>query len=91
MITERDIAYVDRLAPVAQLLELLGDAFDCTGDAAGRAVRRPEVFETMAGDVWEVFHYLRTRLADEAGNLVVRDWPETYFEELAAMAREHRA
>ena len=91
MITERDITYVDRLAPVAQLLELLGDAFDCTGLTPAQPARRPEVFEATARELWEVFHYLHARLSDEAGHLTAQDWPESYFEDLASMAREHRA
>lgn len=88
MITPRDIEYVERIAPVAQLLELLGEAFVCGEDQPGQLVRRPEVFEATARDLWEVFYYLRTRLADEAGHLTPQDWPESYFEELKNMARD---
>ena len=88
MITPRDIEYVERIAPVAQLLELLGEAFVFGEDQPKPSVRRPEVFEVAARDLWEVFSYLRTRLADEAGHLTAQDWPESYFEELAGMARE---
>ena len=90
MITDRDLRYVERLAPVAQLLELLGEAFVFGEDQPKQAVRRPEVFEATARDVWEVFYYLRTRLADEAGHLTAQDWPESYFEELAGMAINKR-
>lgn len=91
MITPRDIDYVARLAPLAQLLELLGDKFIFDGDNTEQPVRRPEVFESAARDLWEVFYYLSTRMADEVGHLTPQDWPDSYFEELAAMAREARA
>ena len=90
MITQRDLDYVERLAPLAQLLELLGDKFIFDGDNTEQSVRRPEVFESAARDLWEVFHYLSNRMADEVGHLKPQDWPESYFEELAAMAREAR-
>jgi hypothetical protein len=90
MITPRDIEYVDRLAPLAQLLELLGETFVFDGGKTEQPVRRPEVFEATARDLWEVFFYLRNRLSDEAGHLKPQDWPESYFEEMARMARGAR-
>lgn len=87
MITKQDLRYVERLAPVAQLLELLGDAFTFDG---GQIVRRPEVFESAAQDLWEVFYYLQGRMADEAGHPERREWSESYFEAMAAMARGAR-
>ena len=63
MITDRDLDYVERLAPLAQLLELPGDKFIFDGDKAEQPVRRPEVFESAARDLWEVFYYLSGRMA----------------------------
>ncbi|WP_243366768.1 hypothetical protein [Fundidesulfovibrio soli] len=58
MITDKDISYLGKLAPVAQLLELLGQQEQ-------PAVRSPEVFLSMARDVWEVYGLLVSRLNDE--------------------------
>jgi hypothetical protein len=38
-----------------------------------------------------VFYYLSGRMADEVGHLNQKDRPKSYFEEMAAMAREARA
>ncbi|MFP5238940.1 MAG: hypothetical protein ACLGQW_03825, partial [Acidobacteriota bacterium] len=58
MITDRDISYLGKLAPVAQLLELLGQQDQ-------PAVRSQEVFLSMARDIWEVYGLLSSRLNDE--------------------------
>ena len=58
MITDRDIAYLGKLTPVAQLLEMLGQLDN-------PEVRSPEVFLSMARDVWEVYGLLSRRLNDE--------------------------
>lgn len=45
MISERDIFWVSRLAPLAQLLEMMGKAEEAN-------VRSVEVYGVMAKDLW---------------------------------------
>lgn len=89
MITLRDIEYVERIAPVAQLLELLGDKFLFEGEEkAGTLVRDQNVLEYSARGLWEVFYYLRARLEDEVGQTAPEERPREYFEELETGARD---
>jgi hypothetical protein len=77
MISHRDVSYVAKLAPVAQLLEMLGHLDQ-------PAVRSPEVYLAMAQDVWKTYWYLSARLNDELVGGVASN--EQYFEELEQMA-----
>lgn len=79
MVVQRDVSYVSKLAPVAQLLELLGQLDQ-------PAVRSPEVFLAMSKEVWVAYQYLSARLNDEmlSGSGEVRD--ESYFIELERRA-----
>ena len=88
MITPRDIHYIERLAPVAQLLELLGSRYVFEGERAGPLVRDADVLETAGRELWEVFYYLRDRLGDEMRRPDAATLPDDYFEEVAALARE---
>jgi hypothetical protein len=88
MITARDLRYVERLAPVAQLLELLGDKYVFEGEKAGPLVRDSDVLETASRELWEAFFYLRDRLGDEMKGKEASVFSEDYFEEAAALARE---
>ncbi|GFK92356.1 hypothetical protein NNJEOMEG_00181 [Fundidesulfovibrio magnetotacticus] len=58
MITHRDVTCLNKLAPLAQLLEMLGGIEQ-------PAVRTPEVFLAMSRDVWRVYWFLSARLGDE--------------------------
>ena len=80
MITDRDISYLSKLTPVAQLLELLGQQEQ-------PSVRSPEVFLSMARDLWEVYGLLSSRLSDEA---VCRDealYGPHYYDRLEGRVR----
>ncbi|MHC1791786.1 hypothetical protein [Solidesulfovibrio sp.] len=88
MITKCDLRYVERLAPVAQLLELLGDKYVFEGEKAGPLVRDSDVLETAGRELWEIFFYLRDRLGDEINRKDASGYSDDYFEETAALARE---
>lgn len=75
MITQRDVAYVGKLAPVAQLLEMLGHL-----DQPG--VRSTEVFLAMSREVWAAYQYLSCRLSDELLDSGCENRDESYFGEL---------
>ena len=75
MITERDIEYVERLAPVAQLLELLGDKFVFDGEV-----------ETQADESYTSHN---TERLDVAGTIAKIKTAE--YVQLALEGREHEA
>ncbi|WP_243311490.1 hypothetical protein [Fundidesulfovibrio agrisoli] len=81
MITYRDISYLSKLAPVAQLLELLGQQ-------EHPAVRSPEVFLSMARDIWEVYGLLSSRLSDEAACRDEALYGAHYYDRLEMRVRE---
>lgn len=58
MINARDAACIEKLAPVAQLLEMLGQY-------SHEGVRSSDVFTSMAKDVWRVYMYMSARFTDE--------------------------
>ena len=58
MVTHRDLYYVGKLAPVAQLLEMLGHLDQ-------PAVRSSEVFLAMSREIWAAYWFLSARLNDE--------------------------
>ena len=74
MITLKDIVYVGKLAPIAQLLELLGHLDQPT-------VRSPDVFAAMSKELWEIYWYLNARLHDELLGCPCTSEDDGYFEE----------
>jgi hypothetical protein len=88
MITQRDIDYVAKIAPVAQLLELFAEKIQFYGGKDPSPAREPEVFEEMAGTLWGVFTYLRERLEDEKGVGCNEHRSESYFRQLDAKAKD---
>lgn len=81
MISQRDLHWVSKLAPVAQLLEMLGGMDQ-------PSVRSGEVFQSMARDVWEAYWYLSARLSDEFVLLSDDKKDDEYFEGLERRARK---
>ncbi|WP_243359510.1 hypothetical protein [Fundidesulfovibrio terrae] len=82
MITQRDISYVGKLAPVAQLLEMLGHL-----DQPG--VRSPEVFLSMSREIWAAYLFLSARLNDEMLGGTGENTSEHYFSQLEQRVREN--
>lgn len=80
MITQRDVSYVGKLAPVAQLLEMLGHLDQ-------PAVRSPEVYLSMAREVWAAYWYLSARLNDELLSAPGEKQDPQYFTELEQRVR----
>ena len=80
MISQRDIFWVSRLAPMAQLLEMMGDADEAS-------VRSGEVFGVMARDLWETYWYLSARLNDECLGMPSEECDEKYFDMLERVSR----
>lgn len=81
MITQRDLQWVSKLAPVAQLLEMLGGLDQ-------PSVRSGEVFQAMARDVWEAYWYLSARMNDELVGLAQDARGDEYFEAVERRARK---
>jgi len=81
MITHRDINYVGKLAPMAQLLEMLGHLDQ-------PVVRSPDVFASMSKDLWEIYWYLNARLYDELLGCACAGDDAGYFE---AMEKRSKA
>ena len=80
MITYNDIGYIEKIAPVAQLLEML-----CHMDQP--AVRSPDVLVSMSKQLWEVYWYLNTRLHDEVLGCACANGDASYFEEVEKRSR----
>lgn len=81
MITQRDVSYASRLSPVAQLLEMLGNMDQ-------PSVRSPDVFMSMARDIWEVYWYLSARLNDELVEGGCATYGEDYFNDVERRAKK---
>lgn len=81
MITHRDINYVGKLAPMAQLLEMLGHLDQ-------PLVRSPDVFTTMSRELWEVYWYLNARLYDELLGCACPGEDPSYFDDMARRSKE---
>lgn len=75
MITAIDAACIEKLAPVAQLLELMGQY-------SHEGVRSSDVFTSMAKDVWRVYMYLSARFSDEMLGGAFESHDEDYFREM---------
>ncbi|WP_027190776.1 hypothetical protein [Fundidesulfovibrio putealis] len=81
MVVQRDVSYVSKLAPVAQLLEMLGHLDQ-------PVVRSPEVFLAMAKEVWVTYRYLSARLNDEMLSAPDDKRDDHYFDDVER--RAHR-
>ena len=81
MITNHDITYVGKLAPVAQLLELLGHLDQ-------PVVRSPDVYAAMSKELWEVYWYLNARLHDELLGCASVSGDADYFEEMEKRSKK---
>lgn len=79
MLTQRDAAYVTKLAPIAQLLEILGHLDH-------PSVRSPDVFLAMSREVWATYVYLSARLHDEMLDPSGEARDEAYFLDLERRA-----
>lgn len=75
MITHRDVSCLNRLAPVAQLLEMLGHLDQ-------PAVRTPDVYLAMSRQVWAAYWYLSARLNDELVAMPGEAPDDAYFDDL---------
>ena len=75
MITVKDVACIEKLAPVAQLLEMLG-TFE------QGSVRSPDVFSAMARDVWRIYWYLGARFNDEMFGGMYDPPDDVYYHEV---------
>lgn len=80
MITHRDVSYVGKLSTVAQLLELLA----CQDDPI---VRTPDVYRSMAKEIWQTYWYLSARLNDELVGGMNWKLDEHYFQAVEGRAR----
>jgi hypothetical protein len=80
MIAQRDLAWVSRIAPIAQLLEMMGGDGQCD-------VKTLEVFQVMARDLWEAYWYLSARMNDEILEQEVNCPDTMYFENMEKMAK----
>lgn len=80
MISERDMLWVSRLAPLAQLLEMMGNSEE-------GGVRSVEVYGVMARDLWETYWYLNARLSDECHGMPPELCDDEYFDKLEKISR----
>lgn len=75
MITAVDSVSIEKLAPVAQLLEMMGQY-------SHEGVRSSDVFTSMAKDVWRVYLYLSARFSDEMVGGAFESHDEEYFRKM---------